>query len=69
MGQFQRHAQHRGAVKRHPRRAIRLLQRAAGGQGLRAIKHTDVIQPEESARKKVFAVSIFAVHPPGEVQQ
>src|SRR3989475_9975939 len=42
---------------------------AAGGERRRTVKDSDVIEPEKSALKNVRAVGIFAVHPPGEIQQ
>ena len=67
--QFQRNCQHVQAIHAHPARAVRLLEVASGGQGRRTVKDTDVIEPEKPALKDIRAVGIFAVHPPGEVQQ
>ena len=57
------------AEEGHPRRAVRLLQMAAGGQRGAAVEDADVVQPQEPALKDVLAEAILAVHPPGEVQQ
>jgi hypothetical protein len=69
MRQLQRHAQHRGAIKSHPRRPIRLLQGPAGRQRFGTVEHADVIETKKSARKKIFTVDILAVDPPREIKQ
>ena len=51
-----------------PRRAVSLLEVAAGGQRRAAVKDADVVQSKEAAFKEVLAKAIFAVHPPAEVQ-
>src|SRR5208283_5593413 len=56
-------------VHRHPTGAIRLLQMAASGEGSAAVEDADVVEAKKSALKNVHAFSIFAVHPPGEIQQ
>src|SRR5262249_1381508 len=68
-GQLQRDGEHGAAVERHPRGAVGLLQLAASRQGLRAIEHADVVEPEESAAEQVFALEILLVHPPGEIDE
>src|SRR5205823_13009625 len=67
--EFQRHGKHGEAIKSHPRGAVRLLEKSAGRQRFRAVENADVIEPEETARKEVVAFGVFAVHPPGEVEQ
>src|SRR5205809_8058317 len=67
--EFQRHGKHGEAIKSHPRSAVRLLQKSAGPQRLRAIENADVIESEETAGAKIVAFGVFAVHPPGEIEQ
>ena len=67
--QFERDAQHGSAVKRHPRRAVGLLQGPARRQRFGSVEHADVIKTEESAGKQVFTMGILTVHPPGEIKQ
>src|SRR5437763_668110 len=62
--QLQRDRQHRGAIERHPRRAVCLLQVLTARQWLVAIEDADVVQPEKSAAEEVIAVWILPVHPP-----
>src|SRR5207302_9991246 len=57
------------AIKSHPRSAVRLLQKSAGRQRFGAVENADVIEPEKTAREKIVAFVVFAVHPPGEVEQ
>src|SRR5690242_17917644 len=42
---------------------------AAGGQWCTAIEHADIIETEKAALKNVHAIGIFAIDPPGEIQQ
>src|SRR5437899_13017951 len=67
--EFQRHGKHGEAIKSHPRSAVRLLQKSTGRQRFRAVENADVIEPEETAGEKIVAFCVFAVHPPGEVEQ
>ena len=67
-GQDQRHLQHALAVERHPRRAVGLLERAAGRQLGAAVEDADVVEAEEPAREDVAARRILPVDPPVEVQ-
>src|SRR5437762_9743670 len=67
--EFQRHGKHREAIKSHPRSSVRLLQKSAGRQRFRAVENADVIEPEKTAGEKIVAFGVFAVHPPGEVEQ
>src|ERR1700749_2219232 len=41
----------------------------AGWQRLRPVKNSDVVEPKEAALEDIRPVGIFAIHPPGEVQQ
>ena len=68
LGQDQRHLQHALAVERHPRRPVRLLQRAARRQLRAAVEDADVVEAEEAAGEHVLAGGILPVHPPVEVQ-
>ena len=61
--------QHVLAEERHPRRAVRLLEVAAGRQRRRAVEDADVVEAEEAALEHVLAEPILAVHPPGEVRE
>src|SRR5439155_18987148 len=69
LGELQGHCQHGGAVKGHPGGAIGLLQMAAGRQRLGAIEDADVVQTQESAGEKMFALDVLAIDPPGEINQ
>jgi hypothetical protein len=53
-----------GAVEGHPRRAVRLLEVAAGGERLGAVEDADVVEAEEAAREDVLSLGVLAVHPP-----
>ena len=68
-GELHRELQHVLAEQGHPRRAVRLLQVAAGGQRGAAVEDADVVEAEEAALEHVLAEAVLAVHPPGEVQQ
>ena len=67
--QLDRDAQHLLAEEHHPRRAVGLVEVAAGGQRRRAVEHADVVEPEEAALEDVGAGAVLAVDPPGEVDQ
>ncbi len=68
-GQLDRELRHVLAEEGHPRRAVRLLQVAAGRQRGAAVEDADVVEAEEAALEHVLAEPVLAVHPPGEVQQ
>ena len=68
-GELDRELQHVLAEEGHPRRAVRLLEVAAGGQRGAAIEDADVVQAEKAALEHVLAEAVLAVDPPGEVQQ
>src|SRR6266480_7551968 len=67
--EFQRHGKHGEAIKSHPGSTVRLLQKSTGRQRFRTIENADVIEPEKTAGEKIVAFGVFAVHPPGEVEQ
>src|SRR5438552_5211419 len=67
--EFQRHGKHCEAIKSHPGSTVRLLQKSTGRQRFRAVENADVIEPEKTAGEKIVAFGVFAVHPPGEVEQ
>ena len=67
--ELDRDAQHLLAEEHHPRRAVGLVEVAAGGQRRGAVEHADVVEPEEAAFEHVGAGAILAVDPPGEVHQ
>ena len=69
LGEGERQLQHVLAVQRHPRRAVGLLEAAAGGQGRAAVEHADVVEAEEAALEHAAAARVLAVDPPGEVEQ
>ena len=68
-GQFNGDLEHVQAEERHPGRAVGLFEVTAGRQRRTAVKHADVVQAEESALEGVFARTILAIEPPGEVEQ
>ena len=68
-GELTRELQHVLAEEGHPRRAVRLLQVAAGGKRGAAVEDADVVEAEEAPLEDVLAEPVLAVHPPGEVQQ
>ena len=69
LGKLESHGEHGGAVKCHPGGTVGLFQMTARRQWLGAIEHADVVQTEEAAGKQVPAADVFAVDPPGEIQQ
>src|ERR1700694_4932195 len=68
-GQLESHRQHVQTVHAHPACAVGLLEVASGGERRRAVKNSDVIEAEETTLKDIRAVGVFAVHPPGKIQQ
>src|ERR1700730_24983 len=40
-----------------------------GGQRLRTVEHTDVIEAQKAALKYVHAIRVLAIYPPREIQQ
>ena len=67
-GELNRELQHVLAEEGHPRRAVRLFEVTAGGQGRAAVEHADVVETEEPALEYVLAEAVLAVDPPREVQ-
>ena len=67
--QLQGNGQHVKAVRSHPGCAVGLLDVPAGGQRRAAVEDADVVQAQETTLEDIMAVMVFAVHPPGEVQQ
>ena len=67
--QLQGDRQHVQAIHAHPGGAVGLVEMAAGGQGRAAVEDADVVQAQEAALEDVAALGVFAVHPPGEVEQ
>src|SRR5215831_5667064 len=55
--------------ERHPGSAIGLLQVATGWQRRAAVKDPYIVEPQEAALEDVPSGAVFAVHPPGEVEQ
>ena len=68
-GELERDPEHALREERHPRRAVRLLEVAAGGQRGAAVEHADVVQAEEPALEHVASGRVLAVDPPREVHQ
>src|SRR5262249_23879003 len=56
-------------IHRHPTGAVRLLNVTTGRQRRTAVEDADIVESEESALEHVAALTVLAVHPPGEVQQ
>src|SRR5882724_547847 len=67
--QFQRDSHHVQAIHAHPARPVRLLQVAASRKWRGAVKQSYVVQSKKTALKNIHALDVFAVHPPGEIQQ
>ncbi len=68
-GQLDADFEHVLAVQRHPRRAVGLLEIAAGRQRRAAIEDADIVEAEKAALVEVLAEAVLAVRPPGEVQR
>src|SRR5262245_48516994 len=67
--QLDRDLQHVKTEERHPGCPVRLLEVTAGRQRRTTVKNADVIQAQEAAFECIFPGTIFAVEPPGEVEQ
>src|SRR5262245_1262585 len=67
--QLQRDGQHIETVHAHPTGCVRLLDVAAGWQRCAAVEDADIVETEEATLKNISALSVFAIHPPGEVEQ
>ena len=68
-GQFQRDRQHIEAIHAHPTGAVGLFDMAAGRQRGAAVEDADIVQAEKPALKDVLALGVFAIDPPGKIQQ
>ena len=68
-GQFDGHGEHEQAVGSHPCGAVGLVEVPSARQGTGAVKHPDIVEPEESAAEDVAPFHILAVDPPSEIQQ
>src|SRR5215471_6845148 len=67
--QLEGNTQHVEAIHGHPTGAVRLLDVTAAGKFGTAIKDADVVEPEKSSLKDVLTFRVFAIDPPGKVQQ
>src|ERR1051326_972036 len=67
--QLQSDGQEIQSVHGHPASAISLLDVATAGQRIAAIEETDIVEAQESALEDVLPLDVFAVHPPGEIEQ
>src|SRR5262245_26130119 len=67
--QFERNIEHRQTVEAHPRRTIRLVDIPARREPRAAVEQADVIQPQEAALKNIAAFGVFAIDPPGKIEQ
>ena len=68
-GELEGDAEHALGEERHPRRAVGLLEAAAGRQRCAAVEHADVVEAEEAALEHVAPGRVLAVDPPGEVHE
>src|SRR6185312_8822905 len=68
-GKFKGGGQHDRAIRGHPRRAICLFKRTAIRQWFGAVEKADVVEAEEATGKDLLAGDVFAVDPPGEVDE
>ena len=62
-------AEHALGEERHPRRAVGLLEVAAGRQRRAAVEDADVVEAEEAALEHVAPGRVLAVDPPREVDE
>ncbi len=67
--QFHGDFEHVLAKQGHPGGAVGLLQVAAGRQRGAAIEDADIVEAQEAAFKDVPPRAIFAVDPPGEIEE
>src|ERR1043165_1976466 len=66
--EIHRDPRHVLAIQRHPGRAVRLFKVSAAGKSIAAIKDPNVIEAEEPSFKDILSESVFAVDPPGEIE-
>src|SRR5215831_5761798 len=57
------------AIQSDPCGTIGLFDNSAGGQVGAAIKHANVVQAEKSSGEDIAPLRVFAVYPPGEIEQ
>src|SRR6266540_5240073 len=67
--QFHGNSQQVQSVHGHPAGTVRLSNMASRRQWSTTIKDADIVETEKATLKDVHPISVFAVHPPGEVQQ
>src|SRR4029079_7649101 len=60
--------EHVQAEESHPCRAVRLLQMAAGRQWRAAVEDAYVVQAQKTSLKDVLVGTVFAIVPPGKVE-
>src|ERR1700722_9144244 len=68
-GQFHGHGQHIEAEHSHPTGSVRLFDIISRTQRSGAVEDADIVETEKAAFKYVLAFGIFAIHPPGKIQQ
>jgi hypothetical protein len=68
LGQREGDAHQIERVHRHPGRAVRLIDVAAGRQRRASVEDADIVESQESPLEDVTAFGVLAVDPPGEVQ-
>ncbi len=66
---LQRNRQHVEAIHAHPAGGVRLFDVAAGRQGCAPVEHPDIVEPEEASLEDVLSIGVFAIDPPGKVQE
>src|SRR6185369_4388905 len=67
--QFDGDLQHVEAEQGHPGSAVSLFEIAACGERRAAVEYADVVQAKKAAFESIFAGTVFAVQPPGEIEQ
>jgi hypothetical protein len=68
-GNFAGYPEHVKCVHRHPARSVGLFDVSTHRQWLAAVKHPDVVEPEETAPKTLLPADVFSVYPPRKVEQ
>src|SRR5262245_18232945 len=61
--------EHLLAEERHPGAGVGLCEVGAGRQRRAPVEDPDTVQPQEAALEDFSAGKVFAVYPPGEVEQ
>src|SRR5262245_48076691 len=67
-GEFQRQGEQVQAVHCHPARSVDLLEASTRRQSVSPVEGPDVVEPQKTSLKKVVALRVLSVHPPGEVK-